>query len=104
MPDGSRAPLARWLSQDMAAAYLCLSLSTFRRRVKDKTLPAAVETLGVLRWDREALDVAMGGRTMAPTASEAADATADEIRAQAQGRAKAPRGRHDPGIHLRARA
>lgn len=58
MPDG--APLPGWprvLEEDLAAAYVGLGVSTFRREVAAGRAPAALRlTKGRIGWDVRALD------------------------------------------------
>lgn len=45
-----------WLRRKEAAAYCRISLASFDRRVKDRSLPAPDRTLGVPRWRADWLD------------------------------------------------
>jgi hypothetical protein len=55
---------ARWLSLAHAADHLDISVDALRRLVRMGKLPQPDRTLGqrMPRWDREALDKAMGNR------------------------------------------
>ena len=59
------SPWPRWLSTKMAAAYVCLSEDSFRRKVRGGGLPPPNRHLGpnTARRDREALDAAMLDRS-----------------------------------------
>jgi excisionase family DNA binding protein len=54
-----------FLSEKEAAAYLSVSLSTIRRWRRRKTGPPLFQFGGVLRYDREALDVFIANYTRA---------------------------------------
>jgi predicted DNA-binding transcriptional regulator AlpA len=79
MPD---AP-GRWITRAEAAKYVGLSVVAFSRRVAAGDLPAPSDALGprCLRWDRLALDSAMGGGIASPVgASTLAAAIIEEAR------------------------
>jgi predicted DNA-binding transcriptional regulator AlpA len=78
MPD---AP--RWLDREAAAAHVGLSVLAFSRRVASGDLPAPSDALGprCLRWDRHALDTAMGCGVASPVgAANLAQAILEEAR------------------------
>jgi len=81
-----------------------MDTEAFRRAVRRGTLPAATYRLGKQspRWDRLALDRAMGAEDAVNRTGDAVDALAAEIKAEAQtkSREKAARGRLDQDIRV----
>ena len=74
---------ARWLTREAAAQHVGLSVVAFTRRVAAGDLPPPSDALGprCLRWDRLALDSAMGGGiASAVGASNLAAAIIEEAR------------------------
>ena len=95
---------ARWLPASDAARYVGLETEGFRRAVRRGTLPPASYKLGPQspRWDRIALDRAMGVEDARNSTGEAVDALAAEIKAEAQAKSgtKAARGRLDQNLRV----
>jgi hypothetical protein len=71
----------RWLTADEAAGYLRLSVDGFRRKVRAGAIPAPSAALGAAcpRWDRLALDAAMGGGVASTDPRQAIEALAQTI-------------------------
>lgn len=97
-------PEPRWLAAQDAARYVGQDTEAFRRAVRRGIFPPASYRLGPQspRWDRFALDQAMGAADAKNSTGEAVDALAAEIKAEAQakGREKAARGRVDQGLRV----
>lgn len=74
----------RWLDAEAAAHYLRIGVDGFRRRVREGRIPPPSRALGPRdpRWDRAALDAAMGGGTASLDPEQAAQAIAEEIAAR----------------------
>ena len=87
----------RWLSAREAADYVGYDTEAFRRAVRRGALPAATYRLGKQspRWDRLALDRAMGAEDAGHDIGEAVNGVVEQIRREAedQDRQKAARGR-----------
>lgn len=77
--------MTRWLSLPHAAEHLDLSVDALRRLVRQGKLPQPDRSLGsrMPRWDREALDKAMGRG--APSAGDADSAVEAWLEKQKQG-------------------
>jgi hypothetical protein len=80
----------RWLDLTGAAAHLSLRPDVFARKVKAGIIPAPSTHLGerTPRWDRGALDAAMGGGSGSTNVREAVNALANQI--AAEGRENGP--------------
>jgi hypothetical protein len=78
-----------------AADYVGYDTEAFRRAVRRGTLPAATYRLGKQspRWDRLALDRAMGAEDAGADIGEAVANVVEEIRREAEDRKEAARGR-----------
>lgn len=88
----------RWLPTADAARHVGMDTEGFRRAVRRGKFPGASYRLGPQspRWDREALDAAMGAKDVRSNdIGEAVDALAAEIKAEARSkdRAQGARGR-----------
>jgi hypothetical protein len=83
----------RWLPAQDAARHVGMDTEGFRRAVRRGTLPVASYRLGPQspRWDRVALDRAMGAEDAGDDMGETIHAMASEIQKQAQHRPKAAR-------------
>ena len=83
---------ARWLDRDRTANHICVRVYQLRRLVKSGKIPTPSYHLGprLPRWDRLALDAAMGG-SVAPTGSTnmalAVEALCNDIRSRPRRRA-----------------
>ncbi len=94
---------SRWLPASEAARYVGLETEGFRRAVRRGTLPAATYKLGKQspRWDKNALDRAMGAEDAANDIGEAVNGVVEKIRQEAQGRKEAAGRRNDQNLQLR---
>lgn len=85
----------RWLTAQDAGHYVRLDTEAFRRAVRRGTMPSATYRLGKQspRWDRIALDRAMGAADASNDIGEAVIGVVQEIQREAQDRKEAARGR-----------
>jgi hypothetical protein len=83
----------RWLPASDAARHVGMDTEGFRRAVRRGILPTASYKLGPQspRWDREALDRAMGGIEATSDMEEAVNAVVAQIKGEAKDRSEAAR-------------
>jgi excisionase family DNA binding protein len=74
----------RGLSLQQAAAYLSVSIPTFRALVASGRIPDAMPGMGKRRiWDRAAIDAALGGTREAPSDDRRIDDALEKALSQA---------------------
>jgi hypothetical protein len=90
----------RWLPAREAADYVGYDTEGFRRAVRRGTLPQATYRLGKQspRWDRMALDRAMGAEDAGADIGEAVANVVEQIRREAEDRQEAARRRFMPNL------
>lgn len=78
----------RWLDAPAAAAYLCLRVDAFTRKMRSGMVPPPSYSLGerTPRWWSADLDALMRADTASTNTQLAVEALAEEIRAKAQSR------------------
>ena len=93
----------RWLPASDAARHVGMDTEGFRRAVRRGTLPAATYRLGPQspRWDRVALDRAMGAEDAVNGMEDAVNALVEATQnGQAKDRPQAARGRHRSSVRV----